>query len=233
MAVGEIFKFDTGNDLAKTLAETIAKLLQAAVEERGRATLAVSGGSTPIALFKQLAQQEIDWTHVTVTIVDDRWVKADHPRSNERLVRENLLQHHARPAHLVPLVADAACPETGLKEVETSLEALASPLDVVVLGMGDDGHTASFFPSGDNLTTAVLPNAPNLVSTMRAPGAKEPRITLTLPPIATARTLFLHIEGANKLQVFEKARGEGDADLMPIRHILRHKDTQIQVYWAQ
>lgn len=224
--------FPDGGALAEGLAEAVAADLRRGIEERRQATLAVSGGRTPGRFFAALASQTLDWTKVTITLVDERWVPAGHERSNEGFVRRGLLQGRAAAAQFVGLVSEAADPEVGLAEIAGRIGALPQPFDAVVLGMGADGHTASFFPGGDRLDEALDPEGEALVLPMRAPGAGEPRITLTLPVVAGARAVYLHIEGAEKGTVLVKALQPGPAEAMPVRAVLHHPDTRAQVFWC-
>lgn len=219
--------------LASALAQAVADNLRAALAERSIATLALSGGNTPKAFMQALARQSLDWSRTVVTLVDERWVAEDNPRSNARLLRDNLLQGPAAAARFLPLYRDTPQPEAALGELEQDLATLASPLDVVVLGMGNDGHTASFFPGGDRLTDALDPAGTARVLPMRAPGAGEPRITLTLPMLFSARHLYLHIEGAEKLRVLQQAlSGEGFGATYPVRSVLRRVSSPVLAYWS-
>jgi 6-phosphogluconolactonase len=221
--------FDDGHALAEALSSSIADKLRAAIAARGEAVIAVSGGSTPKRLFEALSNEALDWTRVTVTLVDERWVPDTDERSNARMVEALLLKHKAADAEFVPLYVEAATPEAGIAIVRTHIGALKQPFDVVVLGMGPDGHTASFFPGGDRLDEALDLSNTAQVLPMRAPGAGEPRITFTLSELLKARTLYLHIQGDDKRDVLAKAEQPG-SDL-PIASVL-HNAKQLDIYWC-
>jgi 6-phosphogluconolactonase len=216
--------------LAEALAGAVARDLRAAIARRGVASLALSGGRTPARFFAALASQTLPWDKVAVTLVDERWVPPDDARSNEALLRAALLQGPPAAARFVSLVTAEATPEEGLAEVSGRIAGLPQPFDVVVLGMGADGHTASFFPGGDRLGEALDPRSAAAVLPQRAPGAGEPRITLTLPLIAGAGRVYLHIEGAEKAEVLEAALTEGPAEAMPVRAVLRARP--VEVFWC-
>lgn len=225
--------FTDSHALASALAERVADRLRAGLAERDFALLAVSGGRTPLRFFELLAHAALDWSKVQVTLVDERWVDAHDPRSNARLVREHLLQGAAAAAQFVPLYTGAATPEEGQAEAGRRVRALPLPFDAVVLGMGLDGHTASFFPGGDQLAAALDPDLPSGVLPMRAPDAGEPRITLTLPALLRTRHLFLHIEGEDKREVLAQARlGLGEAAHYPVRAVLERSPVPVDVYWC-
>lgn len=217
--------------LADQLARDVASKLDAAIKARGKATVAVSGGGTPKMMFAVLAEQEIDWSKVTITLVDERWVDTDSDRSNARLVGDHLLHHEAHTATFLPLFdrAHKGDVDAALADVGARVDALGLPFDVVILGMGPDGHTASFFPGGDNLAAATDPDGTQTVISMRAGGAGEPRITLTLPKVLDTRTLILHIEGNDKKDVLAKAEAGED---LPIRTVLTQNKVPVDVYWA-
>jgi len=218
--------------LAAALAEEVAEALRAEIADGGAATLAVSGGSTPKLFFHALSKAELDWATVTVTLVDERWVPDTEERSNARLVHEHLLQNAAAAATFVPLYVDASAPEGALHEVQETIADLPGPLTVAILGMGDDGHTASFFPGGDRLDDAIDPSGVALVVSMRAPAAIEPRITLTLPVLLAAKKLVLHVEGEAKKDVLDKALASRDAAEMPIRAVIANARKPLETVWA-
>ena len=224
--------FESGDVLAQALAERIASVLAAAVARNGAAVLAVSGGSTPRAFFAGLSRQELPWENVTVTLVDERFVPCAHPRSNHRLVAIHLLQNEAARAAFVPLYADGQTPEQTAHLAAERLEQLKLPPDVVVLGMGTDGHVASWFPGSAELRALTDPATDRSVIAATAPGAEETRLTLTLPVIASAGLAILHIEGNEKKRVLEEASKPGPIEDLPVRAILTHTKAPLHVYWA-
>ena len=215
--------------LAKALARDTAAALKARLEIQVETLLAVSGGSTPGLFFAELSKTELDWSRVIVTLVDERWVPTESSRSNAALVRRSLLINNASAARFLPLFNGADSPEAGRAVLQDELAALPLSLAVAILGMGEDGHTASFFPGGDNLAAALNPAEGQRVETMHAPGAGEPRITLTLPALITADLLVLHIEGVRKREVLDQALADGPVEAMPVRAVLRHDP---QIYWS-
>jgi 6-phosphogluconolactonase len=224
----QLHRFADGTALAQALAAAVADDLRAGIAARGQACVALSGGNTPKRFMQALSQQPLPWDKVIVTLVDERWVPATHERSNARLVQENLLQGPAAAAHFVPLYRPTPEPEAATPALEADLP---QSFDAMVLGMGADGHTASFFPGGDRLEEALDPSGLARVLPMRAPGAGEPRITLTLPVLLAATRLYLHIEGAEKQAVLQRAlSGEGEGRDYPVRTVLTHVERPIAVF---
>ncbi|MCK0197547.1 6-phosphogluconolactonase [Ancylobacter sp. 6x-1] len=224
-------RFADSATLAATLAGRVASCLRERIARGGTASFAVSGGRTPVHFFEALSTQDLPWAKVAFTLVDERWVRETSDRSNARLVRQHLLKGPAAAAKFVPLANDAPTPEEGLFALNEALEALTWPLACAVLGMGDDGHTASFFPGGDRLEEALDPEGGLGLLPMRAPGAGEPRITLTLPVLLAADALFLHIEGEEKRRVLARALDEGPASEMPVRAVLRAPRPP-EIFWC-
>jgi 6-phosphogluconolactonase len=224
--------FADGGELAEALADRVAGALAMAIAARGAATLAVSGGTTPKAFFAALSKRAIEWSKVTVTLVDERMVPPAHERSNHRLATLFLLQNRAAEAGFVPLYHANGDAEAVARAASAAIDALPLPFDVVVLGMGTDGHTASFFPGGTALGAVTDPACRQSVMAIEAPGAGEPRLTLTLPRLVEAGLMVLHIEGEQKKAVLAKALGAGPEAEMPVRAVLRHAKTPVEIYWA-
>lgn len=218
--------------LAEGLATKIAEALNAELQANGRALLAVSGGSTPKRFFEKLSEKDIDWAGVIITLVDERWVDESSDRSNGSLVKANLLQNKAAAATFFPLYTGDSTPQEGVITLEAAFSKLGLPITAAVLGMGSDGHTASFFPEGDELSAAIDLNSENNFITMQAPGAGEPRITFTLTALLKTNFLALHIEGEEKQNVLGQALAEGPAEDMPIRSVLRQDQTELTIFWC-
>lgn len=218
--------------LAEELAAQIAAALDRELQANGRALLAVSGGSTPKLFFQKLSEKDIDWAGVTVTLVDERWVDETSERSNAALVKANLLTGKAAAANFFPLYTGDETPVAGLKTLEDQFDSVGIPITAAILGMGGDGHTASFFPEGDKLSAALDLGNEDAFIEMHAPGAGEPRITFTLPALLKADFLALHIEGEEKQQVLATALSEGPIEDMPIRAVLRQNEKELTIFWC-
>jgi 6-phosphogluconolactonase len=225
-------EFADGAQLAPAFAQWTADLLQRSVDERGEALLVVSGGTTPKRFFAALAEQTIDWARVAITLADERCVADDNPRSNALLLRQTLLRDRATAARFTPLADSRLSPDQELAAANARIADLPLPADLVILGMGDDGHTASWFPGGDHLAEALDPGTKKLVLPMRAPAAPEPRLTLTARVILRARTLALHVEGADKTATLGRALADGPIEEMPIRAALRGAGDRLTIFSA-
>lgn len=225
-------------ELNVRLAQDIAQRLAAAIQARGFAVLSVSGGKSPVALFEALRVIDIDWSRVRVTLVDERCVPRIHPDSNALLVQTHLLQDLAAKAQLVFMVASAAeplgSPAVQAKAASMALTA-AGVADVLVLGMGADGHTASLFPEAPNLADALdLRNTQTCVSMELAhPPANAPyaRITQTLAQILSARHIVLPLTGTDKLNTLQQAWKQATPAL-PISFVLQQTQTPVALWLA-
>ena len=228
----ERLDFTDRNELAKSLATAVAADIDRSLIGSGVAAIAVSGGTTPARFFAELGKhREIDWTKVYVTLVDERWVDETNARSNALLVNEKMLQGPAAVAHFIPLYSGGEEPDAAaIERTSRALESLPQRYAAVLLGMGNDGHTASFFPGGDNLREALLGEGPAVA--IHAPGAGEARVTQVLRRLLDTDGLYLHIEGEEKAATLERALGEGPVEDMPIRAVLRQQNKPLNIYWA-
>jgi len=218
--------------LNQNFAGKIADALRQGIAANGKASLVVSGGRTPLDLFTQLSRQELDWSKVVITLADERWVSPDNSASNEKLVRNTLLQGLAATATFIGLKNEAATPFDGASATETALQALPRPIDVVILGMGDDGHTASLFPGAANLAEGLALDSGRACIGMTPLTAPLDRITLTLPVLLDSRNIYLHLMGEAKRDVYERAEKGTDVNEMPVRAVLNQQQTPVNVYWT-
>jgi 6-phosphogluconolactonase len=225
-------EFVNGEELATGLVDWTAGRLRGSIAARGVALLIVSGGKSPARFFDRLSNVDLDWTRVAITLADERRVADDSSRSNARLVRERLLRNRAEAASFTPL-ADVRLPEDQeLAAASARIANLPMPADVVVLGMGDDGHTASWFPGADGLAEAMDPAARQLVAPIVAPDAPEPRLTLTGRVILRARAIALEIQGEAKLATFAAALAPGPEEAMPVRAVLRGAADRLTLFMS-
>jgi len=215
--------------LASDLCQCIGEILTEAIRKKGRASMAVSGGSTPIRLFKEFSLLNIDWTKIDLTLADDRWVEAKNADSNELLVRTHLIKNNAAQVHFIPLKNDAKTAKEGQIYSEKMLRKITLPFDVVVLGMGSDGHTASLFPCSDELPEAINLNNSNYLISTSPKTAPYERISLTARVIFDSKNVFLHLNGSSKLHVLESAMEYKDPNKMPIYMFLKNG---LSIYWS-
>jgi 6-phosphogluconolactonase len=216
------------------LADAVAARLTDGVVQRGRASLVVSGGTTPGALFDVLAHRALPWKDVIVTLSDERWVDPHSVRSNENLVRSRLLVADAALATLVPLKTAQPHASQAEAALDGALAAMPRPFDVVLLGMGDDGHTASLIPGSNGLARALDRDDPAFVRAIDPPDATGmgPRITLTLRALLDTRWIALLIRGADKRATWRQACAGADILAAPVRAVLRQTAVPLAVYWS-
>ncbi|MEP4149054.1 MAG: 6-phosphogluconolactonase [Halioglobus sp.] len=226
--MNETHNFGTRAELDQALAAHVASQLSHDIETRGAASLAVSGGSTPKGFFAALSLIDLPWSKVWITLVDERWVDADSPDSNERLVRENLLQNKAAGANFIGLKASPADASLGLVEVTRRMDTLPLPLSCTVLGMGGDGHTASWFPKAGNLAELINPQGSVLLGTCDPVTAPHQRITFTLPAVLQSGEIIVHITGTDKLAILAEAADKQ----YPIAAITTQNINPASIWWA-
>jgi 6-phosphogluconolactonase len=225
-------KFADSDALARNLSDQLAANLRTAIAARGLASLVVSGGKSPIKLFELLRVETLDWSRVCIALADERWVDPTDPESNEKLVRDYLLKESASAARFIGLKNAAPTPDLGAVSAWETFARVPRPFDAVVLGMGDDGHTASLFPRSPNLASALNPAAVAGCVGMRSPVAPHPRLSLNLSALLDSRRIVLPLGGAQKWKTYCAASGDGPAEEMPIRCVLRQRHTPVEVMWA-
>ncbi len=223
---------NAGGGVARALASTVADVLASRLEQAPRASLVVSGGSTPLPFFKALSDADLDWSRVDVVLADERWVPEGDPASNTTLVRNNLLVGRAAKARYLALKQPGGeIPDQGLEAVRQALSVLVLPVDVVILGMGNDGHTASLFPDAPELSEAMDKFNTGLVAAMTPESQPQPRVTLTRAVLAQARFTALHLKGGeDKLDTLRRACSAlDDVFAMPVRAFLK---PGLEVFWS-
>ncbi|WP_240224063.1 6-phosphogluconolactonase [Rheinheimera hassiensis] len=227
----QLKQFSNTSALNDDFANWLVSILQQAIAERGEAYLVVSGGKTPQALFNTLSQVDLAWNKVTVLLADDRWLDDQQTDSNERLVKATLLQHNAKAARFISLYADVTSAFDGVAQVLPRITPLPT-FDAVILGMGEDGHTASLFPCSAQIKDGLADNAPAVLA-VQPQTAPYQRMSLSLPRLLNSRNIFLHLVGSNKLAVLNSAMAEQDVLAMPIRAFLHHPVAQVTVMYTE
>jgi 6-phosphogluconolactonase len=222
--------FSSANELVTVFSQRIADTLKQAISEKGSATLVVSGGSTPLPLFKALSARQIDWANVTITLADERWVEANDAASNEKLVTENLLQGKAAKARFVSLKTIHENAEDAVEELTATFSDIGLPFDVVILGMGEDGHTASLFPCSEQIEAGLDVNSPAILIATQPKTAPHQRMSFTLRALVSSAHVFLHLTGQKKLDVLNHAL-EHSTDLeKPIKAVC--DKANVELMWA-
>ncbi len=233
----DLHSFPDRDSLTNELAATITTLLNQGISRNGRASLAVSGGSTPVQLFECLSNIDLPWQNIDISLVDERWVVPIDPDSNEHLVKTHLLQNRAKAANFTGMWNSAKTASEGEDKCNAQLQKIHRPFDVLLLGMGGDGHTASLFPGAARLSQATDMNSGKVCMGIAPVTAPHERMTLTLPVILESKQIFLHITGQNKKDVLEKALAAGPVEEMPIRFILQNQlqkqKMNLSIYWSQ
>ncbi|MQT56839.1 6-phosphogluconolactonase [Pseudomonas sp. FSL R10-0399] len=214
--------------LAEGLAIKVAEQLNDAIQAQGTATLVVSGGRSPVAFFQSLIKQPLDWSKVVVSLADERWVPVEHADSNAGLLKKHLLQGPAAKARFVGLYNVAANLEDAAEQADRALAELP-PIDVLILGMGDDGHTASLFPNSPNLAEALNPDNTRRCWPMLAPTVPHQRLSMSRSLLASAKNKVLSISGQGKLNTLNDALGGTDIAALPIRAFLQ---PTLEIYWC-
>jgi 6-phosphogluconolactonase len=223
-------KFRTTEQLNSAFARKIITLLREGIEENGRASLIVSGGRTPAALFETLSKANIDWPCVDISLADERWVDNTDDASNEKMLRAKLLINNAAHANFVPLKTSDANADEAVATCTANLQNMHQPFDVLILGMGEDGHTASLFPCSNQIAQGLDLESGNAYIAVQPTTAPNQRMSLTLPAILNSKQIFLHLTGDSKKQVLETALADDNELAMPIRAVINNAD--VKLMWA-
>ena len=222
--------FDNREAASAAAAAHIGEALARRLDAQGKASVVVSGGSSPAGVFAELAQTDIAWPDVHVIMSDERWVPPDHADSNERLVRDTLLTGSARRARLLPYYAAGVAIDTRCDELNDELRLAPFPFACALLGMGEDGHFASLFPDADNLAEGLDVESSRLCIPVNTAASQHPRLSLTLSALSRGDEILLLIFGERKREIYETAKQ--DANGFPVSHLLRQKRAPVHLYWA-
>ncbi|AXM98165.1 6-phosphogluconolactonase [Pseudomonas plecoglossicida] len=214
--------------LAATLAGDVAARLRSAIAARGEACVVLSGGRSPVPFLEKLACEDLDWTKVTVSLADERWVPVEHADSNAGLLARHLLKGAVAKARFIGLYQQASSLEAAADKADQALAALPA-IDVLVLGMGDDGHTASLFPASPNLAAGLDPVGQRRCLPLLAPAVPHQRLSLTRSLLASASFIALSVQGQGKLATLRAALAGNDLTEMPIRAFLHDP---LDIYWC-
>jgi 6-phosphogluconolactonase len=223
-------KFRTTDQLNAAFTRKITKLLRDGIEENGRASIVVSGGRTPAALFNALSNASLEWDKIDVSLADERWVDNSNDASNEKMLRSKLLVNNAAQANFVPLKTHH---NDALEAVETcnqNLQKMHAPFDVLILGMGEDGHTASLFPCSEQIAQGLDLESEQSYIAVHPTTAANQRMSLTLPALLNSKQIYLHLTGESKKQVLDQAVSGDDELAMPIRAVINNAD--VELMWA-
>ncbi len=231
MIEAEFWDYDSEDEMAAAVAGDVGFIIESAIDARGNALIALPGGSTPGAIFAKLAETSLPWKKVTIIPTDDRLVKMDNELSNIRMIAGHFIRSGAR---IFPIAADIADYRLAGNSADARLQDLPWPPDLVWLGMGDDGHTASIFAGPDLDDALDAPKARRAVGVMPDPMPAEApvaRVTLTRASILTAKTILITVTGQKKRDLLEQAIRDGQSSKLPIGRVLAECDQPIDIHW--
>lgn len=226
-----VHAFTTQPKLLEALSSQIAKDLKEAIRRYDKASVMVSGGSTPKPLFEMLRRIDLPWEKVTVGLCDERWVPTTHDDSNEQFVKQHLLQENAAKARFIGMYFEGMTSVEAQAQCTETLQQELYPFDVVILGMGSDGHTASLFPKNERLEKAFDLSSKELCIAIEPEAAPHARMSLTRSAILSAKHLYLHFEGEEKRSLYQEVISGDDMSTLPVRSILQQDLTDVKVYF--
>lgn len=224
------FKFDSREAASIAAVDRAVAALERRLDGEGRASIVVSGGSTPVDFLSDLSTRSLDWANVHVLPSDERWVGTDHDDSNESMIRRTLLHGPAADAVLHGLYSADMTVDERCEDVGKSFKTLPFPFAFALLGMGADGHFASLFPDADNLAAGLDPENMSLCIPVRTAASPHARISLTLSALARSDEIVLLIFGEEKWRTLEQAKADGES--FPVSRLLRQKRAPVSIFWA-
>lgn len=222
--------FYTDQQLVLKLGQKILRTLHSGIEDKGHASLVVSGGSTPKALFNHLSVQDFPWDKVKIVLADDRCVSVHQENSNYYFLKANLFHNNAAAAKFIPLFCDEDTPEQAAVLANKRLERFKQ-YDMVILGMGTDGHTASLFPEAKNLALALSDDSPDCVA-INPVTNNMLRVTQSLNKLLSAREIAFHLIGEEKNNILQKVLLDKEKLLYPASHVIHQDKVPVEIFYA-
>lgn len=228
--------FQDQDALTQALVTDLIMSVESGLQMKNQFVLAVSGGRTPKPVYQKLSEQKLDWNRIRVSLVDERWVEEGHEASNAGFVKQYLLQNLAQAAVFTGMKNTARTAKSGQAECEAQYQLYAPVADVMILGMGEDGHTASLFPHAEGLEAAM--SQTDLCAAITAHKSKitaqyTERMSLTFHAIVQSRQIVLLITGEKKRRLYESLQqAEPDYLTYPVQAVLQQKWAPVTVYWA-
>ncbi len=231
IGMSKFYEFANNQHLVKQLSDHIAKNLLTNIEQSGHALLAVSGGNSPKELFAHLNSQTLAWQKVTIVLVDERCVPPSHEDSNESMVRKYLLKNAASQANFIGWTADTNDLQHIISQANEKFEHLSLPFSCVILGMGNDGHTASWFADAPEFNDLIDPAASPAVCLCHPTSAPHTRVTLNYSAVMQTKSMYLQIKGSEKKSVYDAACNVSSRAALPI-HVLLNDASPLEIYWT-
>lgn len=229
----EWWEYDDAAEMADAVAGDIGFIIESAIEARGAAVIALAGGKTPVPVYEKLAAAKLDWKRVTIVPTDERIVPLGDPLSNVTMIGKTFIPKGARVIPVVPKAVDDY--KAAGRSADALMQDLHWPLDLCLLGVGADGHTASIFPGPDYDEALNGPRERRALGVMPDPLPSEapvPRVTLSRQGIVTARALMIAVTGGAKKKVIEDAIAEGAGSPYPIGRVLADAELPVDIHWA-
>ncbi len=232
MIEAEWWDYEDIDELAEAVAGDVGFIIESALDARGQALIALPGGKTPAPIYEKLAAMPIKWKHVTIIPTDDRLVAVDNPLSNAALLAKAFMPKGAR---VLPIASENKDHKAAGNAADARLQDLHWPPDLVWLGVGGDGHTASIFAGPDLDDALNAPKARRAVGVLPdplPPEAPVARVTLTRNAILSARTLMIVLTGDDKKVMLERAIKDGPLSSLPVCRVLADAEQPIDIHWC-
>ena len=226
----EFREFATRDEASDELCNHLSQVITTAVDMKGESSVVLSGGSTPKTLLQMLSMRRLPWSSVTVVPSDERMVPLDHPDSNEAMISSHLKHDCALEVNVFSYQDMSPDPTVALENINRRLSHLSMPFDAVVLGMGEDGHTASLFPDAPNIEQVL--NSEDACVIQEIPRLPNARISLTIKVLLESHGIHLLLFGDEKRQVLEQAIAPGEMAEYPVRGVLHQAAVPVTVWWA-